>query len=128
MPGRIYSVGYEGFDVATLIDHLASHQVSLVVDVRLNPISRKPGFSRKTLSSELQASGIDYRHEADLGNPPDNRDSFRRGDPEVGRRRMREDPEQRLRSCPSSGWWMTLTAARWPSSASSGVGANVVAT
>jgi uncharacterized protein (DUF488 family) len=88
--GRIYSVGYEGLEVEALINHLASAKVSLVVDVRLNPVSRRRGYSRKTLTAALQAAGIEYRHEPDLGNPPDNRDSFRRGDGEEGRRRMRE--------------------------------------
>jgi uncharacterized protein (DUF488 family) len=88
--GRIYSVGYEGFELKSLIDHLVSSKVSLVVDVRLTPQSRKRGFSRKALSGELQEAGIDYRHEPELGNPRDNRDSFRRGDGEEGRRRMRQ--------------------------------------
>jgi uncharacterized protein (DUF488 family) len=88
--GRIYSVGYEGLPVSTLIDHLSSARVSVLVDVRLNPVSRKPGYSRKSLSAELQQAGIIYVHETDLGNPPDNRDSFRRGDGEAGRHRMRE--------------------------------------
>lgn len=86
--GRIYSVGYEGLDVTKLIRHLATSKVTLVVDVRLNAISRKPGFSRKALSAALDEVGIAYRHEPDLGNPPENRDSFRRGDVERGRRRM----------------------------------------
>jgi hypothetical protein len=38
----------------------------------------------------MGATGIDYRHDAALGNPPDNRDSFRTGDGDTGRRRMRE--------------------------------------
>lgn len=88
--GRIYSVGYEGLEVETLVDHLVSSKVSLVIDVRLTPQSRRRGFSRKSLSAELQDAGIDYRHEPDLGNPRDNRDSFRRGDGEDGRRRMRD--------------------------------------
>lgn len=40
VPGRIYSVGYEGFEVSSLIEHLAYSKVSLVVDVRLTPQSR----------------------------------------------------------------------------------------
>jgi uncharacterized protein (DUF488 family) len=88
--GRLYSVGYEGLEVQALVDHLAFAKVSLVVDVRLNPVSRRRGYSRKTLTAALHAAGIEYRHEPDLGNPPDNRDSFRRGDGEEGRRRMRE--------------------------------------
>ncbi|MHB8220587.1 MAG: DUF488 domain-containing protein [Acidimicrobiales bacterium] len=88
--GRIYSVGYEGLPVNGLIGHLKSARVGVLVDVRLNPMSRKPGYSRKALSAELEQSGISYVHEKGLGNPPENRDSFRRGDVEAGRRRMRE--------------------------------------
>jgi uncharacterized protein (DUF488 family) len=87
---RIYSVGYEGLEVDGLVERLLSAGVTLLVDVRLNPISRKPGFSKKSLSAQLEAAGIQYRHDAGLGNPPENRDSFRRGDGEEGRRRMRE--------------------------------------
>ena len=88
--GRLYSVGYEGLKVEALVDRLTFAKVSLVVDVRLNPVSRRPGYSRKALTTALLAAGIEYRHEPDLGNPPDNRDSFRRGDGEEGRCRMRE--------------------------------------
>ena len=87
--GRIYSVGYEGLEVKELVRHLVSSKVTLVVDVRLNPVSRRPGFSRKALSAKLEEAGVSYRHEPDLGNPRENRDSFRRGDGEEGRRRMR---------------------------------------
>jgi len=89
VPGRIYSVGYEGLKVGGLVKCLTSSRVSLVVDVRLTPLSRKPGFSQKPLSAHLQQAGIAYRHEATLGNPSDNRDSFRHRDGEEGRRRMR---------------------------------------
>ena len=87
--GRIYSVGYEGMTVDGLIAHLAGACVAVVVDVRLNPSSRKPGFSRRRLSEALAAAGIDYVHERDLGNPRDNRESFRSGDGAAGRERMR---------------------------------------
>lgn len=89
MPGRIYSAGYEGLDVRNFVDTLCSDGVTLVVDVRLNPTSRKPSWSRKSLQAALEAAGIEYRHERALGNPPENRDSFRRGDSKEGRRRMR---------------------------------------
>jgi uncharacterized protein (DUF488 family) len=87
---RIYSVGYEGLAVSALIDRLASAHVTRVIDVRLNPVSRRPGFSRKTLSAALEEAGIAYVHEKDLGNPPDNRENFRRRDGDEGRRRLRE--------------------------------------
>jgi uncharacterized protein (DUF488 family) len=87
--GRIYSLGYEGMTLDALVDRLAGARVSVLVDVRLNPISRKPGFARRRLSEALAAAGIGYVHEKELGNPPDNRDSFRVGDGEAGRSRMR---------------------------------------
>jgi uncharacterized protein (DUF488 family) len=90
VPGRIYSVGYEGLQVPGLIDRLVAAGVVLVVDVRLNAMSRRPGWSKKSLQAQLAAAGIGYRHEAALGNPQDNRDSFREGDGEEGRRRLRE--------------------------------------
>lgn len=87
--GRIYSVGYEGMTVESLVDRLTGAKVTTLIDVRLNPSSRKPGFSRTRLTEVLAAAGIEYVHEKDLGNPPDNRDSFRTGDGESGRTRMR---------------------------------------
>lgn len=88
--GRIYSVGYEGLKVDGLVERLAGAHVTTLVDVRLNPISRKPGFSKKRLAEALGNAGIEYLHEPELGNPPDNRDSFRTGDGAEGRERMRE--------------------------------------
>ena len=89
MTGRIYSVGYEGMTLPGLVERLAAAQVSVVIDVRLNPISRRPGFSRRRLAEGLAAAGINYVHEKELGNPQDNRDSFRDGDGQDGRARMR---------------------------------------
>ena len=88
--GRIYSVGYEGFDTNALVRRLTDANVSYLIDVRLTPASRKPGFSKKSLSAKLGETGITYVHERDLGNPPENRDSFRTGDGTEGRRRMRQ--------------------------------------
>ena len=78
---RIYSVGYEGITVVDLVDRLARLEVSLLVDVRLQPWSRKPGFSRKELALALALGGIEYVHEPLFANPPENRDAFRQGDP-----------------------------------------------
>ena len=43
--------------------------------------ARKTGFSKKGLEAALNSAGIDYRHHPELGNPADNRDAFRAGDP-----------------------------------------------
>ena len=78
MIATIGSVGYQGRSVDELIDVLRRGGVELLVDVRLNPISRRPGFSKNPLSEALAEAGIGYRHERALGNPRDNRDPFDR--------------------------------------------------
>ena len=75
----IVSIGYEQRDVSELIGLLKANGVVTLVDVRLNPISRKKGFSKKSLAAALGDAGIEYRHERELGNPKENRDPFRRG-------------------------------------------------
>ena len=75
----IVSIGYERRTLAELIALLRAHDVDVLVDVRLNPISRRQGFSKTSLAQALETAGIEYRHERELGNPRDNRDGFRRG-------------------------------------------------
>lgn len=66
--GRIYSVGYEGLTVAGLVERLQQSRIEELVDVRVSPYSRRPGFSKKRLAASLAAAGIEYRHEPLLGN------------------------------------------------------------
>ena len=73
---RIYSIGYEGSSIATFVETLAQNRVTLVVNVRLNAVSRRPGFSKRKLESALTERGIGYVHERALGNPPENRAHF----------------------------------------------------
>jgi len=75
----IVSIGYERRTLDELITLLRRHDVEVLVDVRLNPISRKQGFSKSSLAKALDTAGIEYRHERELGNPKDNRDPYRRG-------------------------------------------------
>ena len=76
----ITTIGYESRTVDELIERLADADVKVVVDVRLTPLSRKPGLSKNGLAARLRDAGIDYVHLPDLGNPRDNRAGFRRGD------------------------------------------------
>lgn len=69
-------VGYEGLDVDSLLSRLRLRDVVTVVDIRLNPISRKRGMSKNKLAEALAAHGIGYEHMPALGNPRDNRDGF----------------------------------------------------
>lgn len=85
-PPNLVSIGYEGRDVESLIRSLKAQNVQVLVDVRLNPISRKRGFSKTALRSALDAAGIGYLHLRELGNPKDNRDAYRRGAEDALRR------------------------------------------
>ena len=76
MKGRIYSVGYQGLTVSGLVERLQQSRIEELVDVRANPASRRPGFSKKKLSESLVAAGIAYRHEAELGNAFRDEDDF----------------------------------------------------
>lgn len=72
----LIGIGYEGLTIADLVSRLRIRGVSLVVDVRLNAISRKRGFSKKALSAALADAGIDYLHRPALGNQRDNRAGY----------------------------------------------------
>ena len=76
----LYTVGYERRTADELITVLTEAAVKVLVDVRLTPLSRKPGMSKNRLATLLHAAGIEYLHLPQLGNPRDNRDAFRRGD------------------------------------------------
>jgi uncharacterized protein (DUF488 family) len=86
--GRIYSVGYEGFTQHGFVEAMSQSSVDVVVDVRLNAVSRRAGFSKRGLKEALELAGVAYVHEPGLGNPLENRDSFRNGDGTAGRRRI----------------------------------------
>jgi uncharacterized protein (DUF488 family) len=72
----LMGVGYEGASLQDLLLELNGRRVTTLVDVRLNPISRKKGFSKKSLAEFLTANGIAYLHVPALGNPKDNREAY----------------------------------------------------
>lgn len=72
----IMGIGYEGADAESFIRSLKSWGVETLVDVRLLPLSRKKGFSKRALADLLIAANIDYIHLPALGNPKDNRAGF----------------------------------------------------
>jgi len=80
------SVGYQERDIDEFVQLLVDADVEILVDVRLNAISRKRGFSKTALSNALAQADIVYRHERDLGNPKDNREPFRQGLPSARER------------------------------------------
>lgn len=68
--------GYEGRSVEDLVARACRDGGATVVDVRLTPISRKRGFSKRALAERLKSCGIEYIHLPGLGNPRDNREGF----------------------------------------------------
>lgn len=76
----LFTIGYEGATVSDFIATLKATKVSHVVDIRDRPQSRRPGFSKTALQSELIQSGICYVHVSALGDPKPGRDAARAGD------------------------------------------------
>ncbi len=66
---ELFTIGYEGMTINDFVKRLLRWEVKVVVDVRLNPISRKPFFSKTALIRELASNGIDYMHFKELGTP-----------------------------------------------------------
>lgn len=79
MARGILTIGYEGRTLPDFIETLTAEGAEILVDVRLNAISRKPGFSKTALTNATLAAGIEYHHEPLLGNPKSNRDDYRAG-------------------------------------------------
>lgn len=75
-PG-LRTIGYEGKSLEEYLNKLILGGVSLLCDVRRNPLSRKYGFSRKTLSHACEEVGIRYEHIPELGIASDERQSLR---------------------------------------------------
>ncbi|WP_111721484.1 DUF488 family protein [Homoserinimonas sp. OAct 916] len=76
MEANVIGVGYEGIDSDGLLSKLRLRGVRTVVDIRLNPISRKRGLSKTALRARLAEDNIGYEHLSALGNPRDNREGF----------------------------------------------------
>ncbi|KQT32568.1 hypothetical protein ASG29_12450 [Sphingomonas sp. Leaf412] len=76
----IYTIGYEGVAMGDFLSTLVRAGVRRVIDVRMLPLSRRPGFSKSILAASLAAEGIDYVHLKSLGTPKPGRDAAKKGD------------------------------------------------
>ena len=72
IPGLV-TIGYEGKTLETYLNQLLTDDVTLLCDVRRNPLSRKYGFSKSTLSHACEGVGIRYEHLPELGIPSEQR-------------------------------------------------------
>ena len=77
---QLFTIGYEGADLADFLATLTACGVAQVIDIRDVPISRKQGFSKNALSDALAAKGIAYVHLKELGDPKPGREAARRGE------------------------------------------------
>ncbi len=65
----LLTIGYEGRSLESYLNQLLLHGVTVLCDVRKNPVSRKYGFSKRTLSACTEKIGIRYVHIPELGIP-----------------------------------------------------------
>jgi len=65
-PGLL-TIGYERRSLEAYLNLLLQNSVTLLCDVRRNPLSRKYGFSKSTLSNACERLGIRYEHLPQLG-------------------------------------------------------------
>ncbi|MBF0096252.1 MAG: DUF488 domain-containing protein [Magnetococcales bacterium] len=95
----ISTIGYEGASIDVFLETLTALRITLLIDVRDCPVSRKRGFSKKPLAECLRAAGIDYVHLVGLGDPKPGRDAASAGRMEEFRRiffaHMQEEAAQR---------------------------------
>lgn len=69
----LLTIGYEGKCLEGYLNQLLQAGVTLLCDVRRNPLSRKYGFSKLTLSKACEGVGIRYEHLPELGIASDKR-------------------------------------------------------
>lgn len=67
----LFTIGYEGLTVDAYLGKLILNNIEVLVDVRKNPFSHKPGFSKAQLENYMKTIGIVYCHLPDLGIPSD---------------------------------------------------------
>lgn len=70
------TLGYEGHTLESYLNILIKAGVSILCDVRKNPISRKYGFAKNTLARACEGVGIRYEHLPELGIASEQRQSL----------------------------------------------------
>lgn len=69
----LFTIGYEGHSLEGYLNQLLKNGVTVLCDVRRNPLSRKYGFSKNALSKSCEGIGIRYEHLPELGIPGERR-------------------------------------------------------
>ena len=63
----LFTIGYEGRSIDEYLNLLIKNNIKILIDVRKNPISRKYGFSKKSLQKTTKNLEIEYLHTPELG-------------------------------------------------------------
>jgi uncharacterized protein (DUF488 family) len=74
---ELMTIGYEALTPLEFFGILDRCRVSMLVDIRELPISRKPKFAKAALSASAEARNIQYEHVSVLGCPRDIRHDYR---------------------------------------------------
>lgn len=69
----IYTIGYEGLSQKSFLAWLHRYDIDMIADVRHLPLSRKKGFSKKSLNEFLAQNNIEYLSFRELGAPKEMR-------------------------------------------------------
>jgi len=69
----LYTLGYEGLHFEEYVNKLIKKGIKLLCDVRRNPLSRKFGFTQRSLATLLPRFGVEYLHLPELGIEAENR-------------------------------------------------------
>ena len=69
MRDTLFTIGYQGATVERLVETLAAAEVSILIDTRETPMSRRPEFRQKALEASLLQAGIRYVSVPALGAP-----------------------------------------------------------
>ena len=65
----VYTAGYEGLQIDGFLNIILKAGIQQVIDVRHNPISRRYGFHKSTLSRLCNRLAIKYKHVPEVGIP-----------------------------------------------------------
>ena len=79
MTNDIFTIGYEGVTIEQAVATLKTAGVTLLLDIRAVPLSRRPGFSKNKLAGHLAQAGIGYLLLKTLGTPAEGRAAARKG-------------------------------------------------
>ena len=72
------TIGYEKASQGDVLAALTAAKIATLIDVRDLPLSRRAGFSKRSLQAAVEAAGMRYVHLKALGTPPEGREANRR--------------------------------------------------